>query len=175
MVVVDEKSWRLPVTKVEDPRAAALASFIPGDYRVSRSMARTLATYVERRAYLTPGRRREVARGLTDPLLERFEFRPDIDPDLLMISLYHATFLTDPRDPQPDLGPLAGHSPLVKDIRLTDQELTVQTIGNGSDPSAQMAVAQPDVVAAPEALINDQSLTPQANPEARQPPAEVQP
>jgi uncharacterized RDD family membrane protein YckC len=114
MVVVDEKSWRLPVTKIDDPRAAALASYIPGDYRVSRSMARTLATYVERRAYLTPARRREVARSLTDPLLQRFEFRPDIDPDLLMIALYHATFLVDPRDPVADLGPLAGHSPMLK-------------------------------------------------------------
>jgi hypothetical protein len=123
MVVVDEKSWRLPVTKVEDPRAAALASFIPGDYRISRSMSRTLATYVERRAYLTPARRREVARGLTDRLLERFEFRPDIDPDLLMLALYHATFLVDPRDPPADLGPLAGHSPMMKDsVRSTKRE-----------------------------------------------------
>lgn len=121
MVVIDEKSWRLPVTKVDDPRAAALASFIPGDYRVSRSMARVLATYVERRAYLTPARRREVARGLTTPLLQRFEFRPDIDPDLLMLALYHATFLADPRDPAADLGPLAGHSPLLKAARATAQ------------------------------------------------------
>lgn len=112
MVVVDEKSWRLPVTKVDDPRAAALASYIPGDYRVSRSMARVLATYVERRAYLSPARRREVARSLTGPLLQRFEFRPDIDPDLLMVALYHATFLADPRDPVADVGPLAGHSPM---------------------------------------------------------------
>jgi len=116
MVVIDERAWRLPIAKVEDPRAAALASFIPGDYRVSRSMARTLATYVERRAYMTPGRRREVARGLTEPLLQKFEFRPDIDPDLLMIALYHWTFIADPRDPPPDLGPLAGHSPLAKDF-----------------------------------------------------------
>jgi hypothetical protein len=79
-------------------------------------MARTLATYVERRAYMTPGRRREVARGLTEPLLQKFEFRPDIDPDLLMIALYHWTFIADPRDPPPDLGPLAGHSPLAKDF-----------------------------------------------------------
>ncbi len=113
MVVVDERSWRLPVTKLDDPRVAALATFIPGDYRVSRTMARTLATYVERRAYLTPARRREVARTLAEPLLQRFEFRPDIDPDLLMVALYHATFLADPRDPPPDLGPLANHSPLL--------------------------------------------------------------
>lgn len=127
MVVIDERAWRLPIAKVEDPRAAALASFIPGDYRVSRSMARTLATYVERRAYLTPGRRREVARGLTDPLLQRFEFRPDIDPDLMMISLYHSTFIADPRDPPPDLGALAGHSPLAKDF-ATATANTVTTL-----------------------------------------------
>lgn len=134
MVVIDERAWRLPLAKVEDPRAAALASFISGDYRVSRSMARTLATYVERRAYMTPGRRREVARGLTDPLLQRFEFRPDIDPDLVMISLYHLTFIADPRDPPPDLGPLAGHSPLAKDI---------------AKAAANTSTALPDAVAQP--------------------------
>ena len=134
MVVVDERAWRLPIAKVEDPRAAALASFIPGDYRVSRAMARTLATYVERRAYLTPGRRREVARGLTDPLLQRFEFRPDIDPDLVMISLYHWTFIADPRDPPPDLGPLAGHSPLAKDFGKAAAN-TSTTLPIGDEPS----------------------------------------
>ena len=115
MVIVDERSWRLPVVKVDDPRVPALASFFPGDHRVSRSMARTLAVYAERRHYLTPARRREVARHLTDPLVERFEFRQDIDPDLLMYALYYKTFLADPSDQTPDLGPLAGYSPLRRD------------------------------------------------------------
>ncbi|MGV3484307.1 MAG: RDD family protein [Planctomycetaceae bacterium] len=115
MVVVDEKSWRLPVTKVEDPRVAALASYIPGDYRVTRSMARTLAVYCERRAYLTPARRREIAMHLTTPLIERFEFRPDIDPDLLMVAMYYATFLSDSRSEPVSLGALAGASPLLRD------------------------------------------------------------
>jgi len=143
MVVVDERSWRLPVTKLDDPRAAALASFIPGDYRVSRSMARTLATYVERRAYLTPGRRREVARSLAEPLLERFGFRPEIDPDLLMVALYHATFLADPRDPPVDLGPLANHSPL-----LNANALAPDTVD--ADPELDSdALPVADVVASP--------------------------
>ncbi|MEM8666545.1 MAG: RDD family protein [Planctomycetota bacterium] len=115
MVIVDERSWRLPVVKVDDPRVPALASFFPGDYRVSRSMSRTLAIYAERRHYLTPARRREVAKHLTDPLVERFEFRRDIDPDLLMYALYYKTFLADPAGELPDLGPLAGYSPLRKD------------------------------------------------------------
>lgn len=143
MVVIDERSWRLPVAKVEDPRAAALASFIPADYRVSRSMARTLATYVERRAYLTPGRRREVARGLTDPLLQRFEFRSDIDPDLLMVSLYHATFIADPREQPADLGPLAGHSPFAKDSAKPIQGLGTALPADGSpDPPIQSVPKQ---------------------------------
>ncbi len=116
MVVVDEKSWRLPVAKVDDPRVAALASYLPGDYRISPTMARTLAAYAERRAFLTPARRREVARHLTDPLIDRFEFRPDIDPDLLMYALYYQTFLAADSTEPANLGALAGFSPLRKDM-----------------------------------------------------------
>ncbi|MEO1524881.1 MAG: RDD family protein [Planctomycetota bacterium] len=116
MVVVDERKWQLPIAKVDDARVPALASYIPGDYLVSRKMARTLATYVERRHFLTPQRRREVARHLTDPLIECFEFRRDIDPDLLLYSLYYKTFLADSATESPDLGPLSGYSPLARDV-----------------------------------------------------------
>jgi uncharacterized RDD family membrane protein YckC len=140
MVIVDERSWRLPVVKVDDPRVPALASFFPGDHRVSRSMARTLAIYAERRHYLTPARRREVARHLTDPLVEKFEFRRDIDPDLLMYALYYKTFLADPSDQAPDLGPLAGYSPLRRDENkpqgLALETKVGQTGGIGSPQTA---------------------------------------
>jgi hypothetical protein len=117
MVVIDERSWRLPVANVDDPRAAAMAAFLPADFRVSRTLARTLATYVERRAYLTPARRREVAKALTDPLVARFGFLPDCDPDVVMMALYHATFLGDSRKTLRDeLG--AQWSPLIKDRRM---------------------------------------------------------
>ncbi|MEM9827383.1 MAG: RDD family protein [Planctomycetota bacterium] len=115
MVIIDERAIRLPVVKVDDPRVPALASYIPGDYRVSRQMARMLAMYIERRSYLTPPRRREVAKHITGNLVERFDFRPDIDPDLLLYSLYYQTFLRDEQSPPPDLGALAGFSPLAKD------------------------------------------------------------
>jgi uncharacterized RDD family membrane protein YckC len=114
MVVVDERKWQLPIAKVDDARVPALASFVPGDFLITRKMARTLATYVERRHFLTPQRRREVARHLADPLIERFEFRKDIDPDLLLYSLYYKAFLANAAE-EPDLGPLAGYSPLAKD------------------------------------------------------------
>lgn len=116
MVVVDERKWQLPIAKVEDARVPALASYIPGDYRISRKMARTLATYAERRQYLPATRRREIARSLADRLIQRFEFRKDIDPDLLLYSLYYKTFLAEPNEAEADLGPLAGYSPLAKDV-----------------------------------------------------------
>src|SRR6056297_1888608 len=137
MVIVDERSWRLPVAKVDDPRVAALASFVPADYRVSPSMARTLAMYAERRHYLTPARRREVARHLAVPLIERFEFRDDIDPDLLLYALYYRTFLADASPELADLGPLAGYSPL---RRAADKPPPMQS------PEFQTQVAAPEMI-----------------------------
>jgi len=139
MVIIDEKSWRIPVTEVEDPRAPALASFIPRDYVVSRSMAKTLAVYAERRHYLTPPRRKEIARHLTRPLIERFEFRQDVDADLLMVALYHRTFLTDPSAEPADLGPLSDASPLLKDAhREYNQDLSA---GVASPPPIESEIS----------------------------------
>jgi len=162
MVVVDEKSWRLPVTKIEDPRVPALASYIPGDYRVTRSMARTLAVYCERRAYLTPARRREIAMHLTTPLIEKFEFRPDVDPDLLLVALYHATFLADVRVESASLGPLAGASPLLRDTKRTpsqgnapDNATTAPAFDNETSVVATV-VSESEEVLPLEAMFNDE-------------------
>lgn len=150
MVIIDERTWRVPTTRVDDPRIPALASYIPAGYRVSRSMARTLAVYAERRHHLTPARRREVTRHLTVPLIDLFEFRSDIDPDLLMQSLYYKTFLAESQLEQPDLGPLAGYSPLKRDSKTpppppetnktpkpapVQQASTIETVAVGADPT----------------------------------------
>lgn len=120
MVVIDERSWTLPVAKVDDPRVAALATFIPADFRATPTMAKALANYAERRLHLSPARRREIARHLAVPLGERFEFRRDIDPDLLLYALYYRTFLVDGSDQSPSLGALAGFSPLAKDVAIAE-------------------------------------------------------
>lgn len=168
MVIVDERSWRLPVVKVDDPRVPALASFFPGDYRVSRSMARTLAIYAERRHFLTPARRREVARHLTDPLVDRFEFRRDIDPDLLMYALYYKTFLADPSDELPDLGPLAGYSPLRRD------ENKPQGLA-GDDEPVKAAVVADESPKPPRAPATDGGIHVNIAKSAKTPPGEPQP
>ncbi len=95
MVVIEERHWLTGVTKLEDPRAAQLAEYVPPDFRVSRSLARTLATYVERRRFLSPARRREVARHLAEPLLDKFGMRRDTSHDLLLCAVYYRTFVAD--------------------------------------------------------------------------------
>jgi uncharacterized RDD family membrane protein YckC len=98
MVVIDEPPWRAGVAKIEDPRAFQLASYLPADLRVSRSMARALAHYAERRRYFSVPRRREVARHLAEPLLDKFGLPADTSYDLLLCSMYYRFFIADRKD-----------------------------------------------------------------------------
>ena len=95
IVVVEERQWLTGVAKLDDPRSIQLAAYLPPNFVVSRSMAKALATYVERRRYFTPPRRREVARHLAEPLLERFGLPADTSYDLLLCALYYRTFIAD--------------------------------------------------------------------------------
>jgi uncharacterized RDD family membrane protein YckC len=95
MVVIEERRWLTGVSKIEDPRAAQLAGYIPLDFRVNRSMARALAADVDRRRFFSTARRREVARHLAEPLLARFGFPADTSYDLLLCALYYRTFIAD--------------------------------------------------------------------------------
>jgi uncharacterized RDD family membrane protein YckC len=120
MVVVDERAWAFATTKVDDPRAHALASFIPPGFQPSPTLARAIAAYVERRRYLSGPRRAEIARHVAGPLLDQFGFRSDIDPDLLIVALYWRTFWAD-RHREHRIAPeMAGHTPLRSAAETTD-------------------------------------------------------
>jgi uncharacterized RDD family membrane protein YckC len=95
MVVIEDRRWLTGVAKLDDPRAAQLASYLPLDFRVSRSLARALAAYVDRRRFFSPARRREIARHLAEPLLARFQFPADTSYDLLLCALYYRAFVSD--------------------------------------------------------------------------------
>lgn len=95
IVVIEERQWLTGVAQLEDPRAIQLAAYLPPNFVVTRSLARTLATYVERRRFFTPPRRREVARHLAIPLLNRFGLPPDTSYDLVLCALYYRTFIAD--------------------------------------------------------------------------------
>lgn len=97
-VVVEERKWLTGVAKMDDARVAQLANYIPADYRVSRTLAKTLAAYVDRRRFFSIPRRREVSRHLAEPLLVQFGFPLDTSYDLLLCALYYRSFVADRSD-----------------------------------------------------------------------------
>ncbi len=103
IVVVEERHWLTGVAKLDDPRAIQLAAFLPPNYVVSRSLAKALATYVERRKFFSPPRRKEVAKHLAEPLLAKFGLPPDTSYDLLLCSLFYRTFIADRGDDEMQL------------------------------------------------------------------------
>jgi len=98
VVVVEERSWLAGVAQLEDPRVARLSNYIPADFRVSRTLAKCLSAYVDRRRFFSVARRREVARHVAEPLVAQFGFRPDTSYDLLLCALYHRAFIADRGD-----------------------------------------------------------------------------
>jgi uncharacterized RDD family membrane protein YckC len=95
IVVVEDRQWLTGVAKLDDPRAIQLAAYLPPNFVVTRSMAKALATYVERRRFFSLPRRREVAKHLAEPLLDRFGLPADTSYDLLLCALYYRTFIAD--------------------------------------------------------------------------------
>jgi len=95
IVVVEDRPWFAGVMRVSEPEAIRLAAQIPPDFQVSRSLARALAVYVQRRVLLGPARRLEIAKPLGETLRSRFGLAPETDLDLLLCALYHRAFMTD--------------------------------------------------------------------------------
>jgi len=92
MVIFDEGTRQYGVTRIREPEAIRLAELIPVNFQVSRSLARTLSMYVDRRAGFSLGRRWEIARHLAEPLRAQFNLPPQTNPDLLLCAIYHRTF-----------------------------------------------------------------------------------
>lgn len=93
MVVVNQVSWVPPNVKFEDPRVSSLAEHIPADFRLSATLAKAIALYVERRARIPIGRRAELASYIAMPLFRKFGFREDTSSDLLLCSIYYREFI----------------------------------------------------------------------------------
>ena len=98
MVIMEEKSGLMDTPRFEDPRVAQLAAELPPGFKISRSMAKALATYVDRRSLFSPPRRREISEHLAKPLLNKFQLPADTSYDLLLCSLYHRAFLSTEDD-----------------------------------------------------------------------------
>jgi uncharacterized RDD family membrane protein YckC len=95
MVVIEEHPWFRGMIRLSEPEAIRLAGQIPPSFQPSRTMARALAAYVQRRANILPMRRLEIAWHLGEPLREQFDLPVGTDPDMLLCGLYQRTFITD--------------------------------------------------------------------------------
>jgi uncharacterized RDD family membrane protein YckC len=116
MVVFEEKPWLQGVARFVEPEVARMATAIPVAFRPSRTLARALATYVQRRENFSWGRRIEIARHLAEPLRQQFGLPVNTNPDLLLCAAYHHAFIAEHNDapgspfapvPAPWVGPVA--------------------------------------------------------------------
>ncbi|MHC4178370.1 MAG: RDD family protein [Planctomycetota bacterium] len=106
MVVVEERQWLYGrgLIRTGEPEVLRIADQIPANFQASRSLARALAAYVQRRGMFSWGRRLEIARHLGEPLREKFNLPPGTNVDLLLCALYHRTFITERHDKVPQEG-----------------------------------------------------------------------
>ena len=95
MVVVDERAWYPKKVSLDDVRVASLAEFIPASFRMSSSLAKTIALYVERRPAMSARRREVTAETLAKPMMQQFGFREDTSSDLLLCAIYYREFFQD--------------------------------------------------------------------------------
>jgi uncharacterized RDD family membrane protein YckC len=93
MVVYEHRGWMPGLAYLEDERTPRLAELIPPGFKISRELARALAAYVHKRRYLTPLRRRDIARHLAEPLLRRLGLQEDTSYDLFLCALYYRAFV----------------------------------------------------------------------------------
>jgi uncharacterized RDD family membrane protein YckC len=121
MVVVDGRRQLQKLTRTADaPEAIRAAACIPPSFQPSRSLARALAAYVQRRTLFPWGRRMEIARHLGDPLVKKFQLPVNNDLDLLLCGLYHRAFIADREDAlageetQPPIALPADETPMEK-------------------------------------------------------------
>jgi len=93
MVVVESSQRRGQVVQLDEPGIEQLAEDLPADFVVSRKMSQALATYVERRRYLPPGRRHDIARHVAAPLSRAWNLPASLSADQLLCALYYRHFV----------------------------------------------------------------------------------
>jgi uncharacterized RDD family membrane protein YckC len=139
MVVVEEPQWFRGVIRLAEPQVAELASRLPYSFQPSRSLARALAAYVDRRATFSVGRRLEIARPLALPLREKFNLPPETNLDTLLCALYQRTFVAE-REEEQGQSPFAAAREEVSGQWAVDGEQKAVDSGQWAVGSGQWAV-----------------------------------
>lgn len=94
MVVAEDRSRAAKFNEINDVILGPLEGLLPPSTAPSRSLARAISRYVDRRRYFGPARRAEIARHVGQVLVEHYNLPPGIDHDALLCALYQRTFLT---------------------------------------------------------------------------------
>jgi uncharacterized RDD family membrane protein YckC len=87
IVVVETKHRLHGLVRMDQGAIHELVAQLPAQIPVSRSLAKTLASYVARRAYFAPGRRAEIASVLGEPLVSLYGLPAGTSHDLLLCAL----------------------------------------------------------------------------------------
>lgn len=137
MVIVDERSWYTSKVQFEDHRVAALAEFIPPNFRMSRKLGQAISLYVSRRAYLSKSRRAELSQLIARPLIKRFGFMSNTDSDLLLCAIYHRNFISKEAEAAEAAVTSVQGSPLIADNQVVKQAQTIAVpVLNAADSGA---------------------------------------
>ena len=120
MVVVEQRRWHHGLIHTDDADVIQLASLLPANLELSRSLGQTLSHYVERRRVFPPARRADLSRHVGVPLCRRFGLPPDTNHDVLLCALYYRTFISDQLD-EDDPRPLPAKSTELPPLPIAEQ------------------------------------------------------
>ena len=95
MVIVEEPQRHYGVARVTEPEAIRLAAELPANLTISRSLARALSSYVQRRQAFAWRRRAEIAMHVAEPMRQKLGLPPGTSHDLLLCALYYRAFIAD--------------------------------------------------------------------------------
>lgn len=107
MVIVEEPQRHYGVARVNEPEAIRLAAELPANLTISRSLARALSSYVQRRQAFPWRRRAEIAMHVAEPLRVKYELPAGTSHDLLLCALYYRAFIADRVDETSAASPFA--------------------------------------------------------------------
>src|SRR5690606_22404224 len=98
MVVVEEQITVARFNQISDVDLAPIHNLLPANATASRSLAKAISRYVDRRGMFGQERRKEIARHVGEVLVEQYNLPRGIDDDALLCAFYQRTCLSGPSE-----------------------------------------------------------------------------
>lgn len=94
MVIAEDRSRAVRFNEITDVMLSPVENMLPPGALPSRTLAKAISQYVERRRYFGPERRAEIAGHVGRIFAEQYNLPNGIDYDALLCVLYRRAFLT---------------------------------------------------------------------------------